>query len=81
MSYIVRDWSCDDCGLRFEKLVDRKTELVACPDCGQLTSSVPSVPNIAWMRMGVDRDFPTCADKWEKAHAKQRVLESKQADD
>lgn len=79
MSYIVRDWLCRACGARFEKLVSRDVVAARC-ECGTFCEPVPSAPNIAWMRMGVDRDFPTCADKWEKAHAKQRILESKQAD-
>ncbi len=33
----IFEYTCDDCGTRFEKLLRRSAELngLACPDCGQ----------------------------------------------
>lgn len=31
----IYEYSCEDCGTKFEKLVRRTSEEVACPSCGQ----------------------------------------------
>jgi putative FmdB family regulatory protein len=31
----IFEYSCEDCGTKFEKLVRRTGEEVACPSCGQ----------------------------------------------
>lgn len=81
MSYIVRDWHCAGCGHTHEKMTDRTVASVWCPACTACyTTPRPSAPSIAYLRMGVDRDFSTAADKWDTAHAKQKRLEAKAAE-
>lgn len=31
----IFEYSCEDCGTKFEKLVRRSTDSVECPSCGQ----------------------------------------------
>ena len=31
----IYEYKCDDCGTKFEKLVRRTGDEVACPSCGQ----------------------------------------------
>ena len=31
----IYEYACDDCGTKFEKLVRRSADGVACPSCGQ----------------------------------------------
>jgi putative FmdB family regulatory protein len=31
----IYEYSCEDCGTKFEKLVRRAEDSVACPSCGQ----------------------------------------------
>jgi putative FmdB family regulatory protein len=36
----IFEYSCQDCGTRFEKLVRRATDSIECPSCGQNHLSV-----------------------------------------
>lgn len=61
------DFCCDKCGIWFEELVYEFENESKCPNCGsQHAAKQISAPRIWWRKMGVDTDFPTAANKWEK---------------
>jgi len=65
MKLILFDFQCTE-GHQFEDLVKSDVHEVDCPKCGQKAKREISPVRLDWRKMGVDSDFPTCQDKWDK---------------
>lgn len=60
---VMRDFSCNSCGIVFERLTDKRS--VECV-CGAEAHDVPCAPS--FRLEGVTGHFPTAADKWARVH-------------
>lgn len=63
---IYFDFKCPE-GHEFEELVKPTDNTTKCPYCSKKAKRLISAARIDWENMGLSTDFPTCADKWEKA--------------
>ncbi len=61
---LLFDFECPD-GHIFEELVPSEEKTCPCK-CGKEAIRQIGCVRIDWRAMGVDPDFPTCADKWAK---------------
>ena len=59
----IYEYSCEDCGTKFEKLVRRQGDEVLCPSCGQahLKTELPTFAAHAGGAKGKSSDLPPCA--------------------
>lgn len=62
---ILYDFECTGCANVFEELVSKDKLTAPCPECGSAAARLISAPRID-PKLGVSRDFPTMADKWER---------------
>jgi putative FmdB family regulatory protein len=60
----IFEYICDDCGAKFEKLVRRSADGVACPSCGKsrLTTTLSTFAAHSGKTNGKSSaaDFPSC---------------------
>jgi putative FmdB family regulatory protein len=73
------DYACA-CGYELELLrpVAQRKAPVKCRECGNKMDFKVGAPHFATMKMGVSKDFPTFAAKWDKAQ--RQKSRSKKAD-
>jgi hypothetical protein len=72
---ILFDFECEN-GHVFEELVQPDIHEHECPSCKATGIRQISTVRLNWREMGIDPDFPTCADKWAKMQEKKaRVKE------
>lgn len=64
---LLFDFECRECGHLFEDLVEPDLRQTSCSNCNGTADRLISKPNFDWRNMGVSRDFPTFAAKWDKA--------------
>jgi putative FmdB family regulatory protein len=65
MPKLMYDFWCVLCERSFEDFVDTTVKALDCPSCGH--SALRSISRgYLPIRMGVDTDLPTMADKWAK---------------
>jgi|HubBroStandDraft_6_1064221.scaffolds.fasta_scaffold5920879_1 putative FmdB family regulatory protein len=59
----IYEYICDDCGTKFEKLVRRNQDAIACPSCGDSHLSTTLSTFAAHSSNGKTKaaEFPTCA--------------------
>jgi putative FmdB family regulatory protein len=59
----IYEYSCEDCGTKFEKLVRRQGDDVACPSCGQahLKTELSTFAAHAGSAKGKSSEMPACA--------------------
>lgn len=73
------DHRCTACGEKFEKLVRPDEREVRCPKCELPAERILSPVGFN-LGKGIDPDFPTAYDKWEKTQKKKRENEKKHYD-
>ncbi len=58
----IYEYVCDDCGTKFEKLLRRNEDALACPKCGQshLTTALSTFATYANGKAKAS-EFPSCA--------------------
>ena len=64
------------CGIKFEELVSPGLTLTGCTTCGHDSYRIMSAPGFN-LGGGLDPDFPTAYDKWEKRQKQKRENEKK----
>ena len=76
--HIYHTFRCDDdeCGRKFEDLVPPTMTLTLCTFCGSPSHRILSAPGFN-LGGGLDPDFPTAYDKWEKRQKQKRENEKK----
>lgn len=75
---VLFDHECDHCGHVFEELVERDTPNPAqCPECTGYSTHRLLSPLRLDPSLGVSRDFPTMADKWEKRRKQHQRIEER----
>jgi putative FmdB family regulatory protein len=59
----IYEYICDDCGTKFEKLVRRNQDAIACPSCGEshLKTALSTFAAHSSNGKTQDAQFPTCA--------------------
>ena len=59
----IYEYSCEDCGTKFEKLVRRQGDEVLCPSCGQahLKTELSTFAAHAGGAKGKSSELPPCA--------------------
>ena len=77
MSLVLFDHECDICGHIFEELVDRDGASPSCPECTSYSTHRLLSPLRLDPRLGVSRDFPSMADKWEKNRKQHQRIEER----
>lgn len=60
------DFQCEHCGIYFDARVYSFEKETTCVNCGKQAARVLASPGIWWRDMGVSKDFPTAAAKWDK---------------
>lgn len=60
------DFKCTKCGIIQEQRVHSFEINVSCVNCGQSAERLLAAPGIWWRKMGVSKDFPTAASKWDR---------------
>jgi len=58
----IFEYVCDDCGTKFEKLVRRQGDAIACPSCGQshLTTALSTFSAHAGSGKSSAGEMPSC---------------------
>jgi putative FmdB family regulatory protein len=58
----IFEYRCDDCGTKFEKLVRRSTDEIACPSCGEshLKQELSTFAAHSGGRQSAERAMPSC---------------------
>jgi putative FmdB family regulatory protein len=64
--YIIFEYQCRTCGLKFESLEDRDCFETACKECGSPANRVISAPRAKLDP--ISGDFPGATYKWERMH-------------
>ncbi len=74
------DFRCQSqsCGAVSEAFVKPDTQETPCPECNFTSKRLISAPRIALS--GIDPDFPSAYDKWERTQKQKRVIEKKHYD-
>ncbi len=59
----IYEYICDDCGTKFEKLVRRNQDAIACPSCGEshLKTALSTFAAHSSNGKTQDAQFPSCA--------------------
>lgn len=65
-SKMFYDFQCKHCGIVFEERVYSFEKDHPCKNCGQMADRMLASPGIWWRKMGVSKDFPTAAGKWDR---------------
>jgi putative FmdB family regulatory protein len=78
--FMVFEFYCEDCNKIFDGFVKPDKHEESCPNCKAMCHRVVSSPRLD-MRMGVDPDFSTMADKWDKMHNQGRKIDEKRAEE
>ena len=76
--HIYHTFRCEklSCGVKFEELVSPLVTLMYCTTCSSAAHRIMSAPGFNLGR-GIDPDFPTAYDKWEKRQKQKRENEKK----
>lgn len=74
---MIYDFCCPNCGWEDEVFTDSGTSGINCPECASLATAKISPPNVSWIKMGVDPDFPSASKKWEKSKSDKKAWEKK----
>jgi putative FmdB family regulatory protein len=74
---ILFDFQCEECDNKFEELVNASFYYCRCPLCSGLAKRLPSAGHINYRAMGVDSDFPTAGEKWNRMQEQKARLEKK----
>jgi putative FmdB family regulatory protein len=58
----IYEYICEDCGTKFEKLVRRNDDALACPKCGQahLTTALSTFATHSNGKTNSSAEFPAC---------------------
>lgn len=81
LSKMFYDFTCTQCGVGFEQRVYSFEKETSCLNCGQTAVRELAAPGIWWRKMGVSKDFPTAAAKWDRMQEqKNRVDKGGRAD-
>lgn len=66
LSKFFYDFTCTKCGVGFEHRVYSFEKTTTCVNCGAEAVRELASPGIWWRKMGVSKDFPTAAAKWDR---------------
>lgn len=66
LSKFFYDFECTNCHVFFEQRVYSFEKEIPCVNCGHKAERQLAAPSIWWRKMGVSKDFPTAASKWDK---------------
>ena len=66
LSRMFYDFQCEHCGIVQEHRVYSFEKEHPCANCGNAAKRMLAAPGIWWRKMGVSKDFPTAAAKWDR---------------
>jgi putative FmdB family regulatory protein len=64
---LLFDFRCTNCGEKFEEYVRPDVKAKPCPKCASEGKRIISGTRLD-IRMGIDPDFSTMGDKWERSY-------------
>lgn len=81
LSKMFYDFKCTSCGIVQDERVYSFEKEIPCKNCGQVAERLLAAPGIWWRKMGVSKDFPSSAAKWDRMQEqKARVDKGGRAD-
>lgn len=73
---LIKEFRCQECGIKQEQYVDTMTKSILCQECGGHATSVISA--VTSLLEGVSGDFPGASFKWNKKREQKMKQEQAQ---